>query len=108
MGVEGDGGAPLRRSEGGQRKQLGRARWRWRWGGEAAPAFCFKLPVEANTNKQCWTAKRGGEWERNGRRGEEAEKSQIQDGQKGQCVFTLVGPAVRKNRTVVQKDGLTT
>lgn len=60
MGVEGDGGALLRHTEGGQRKQLGRARWRW-GRKERHTSILFQLPGEANTNKRCWTAKGEGE-----------------------------------------------
>lgn len=60
MGVDGDGRAPLRHREGGQRKQLGRERWRW-GRKEKRTGILFQLPGETNTNKQCWTANGEGE-----------------------------------------------
>lgn len=91
--MEGDGGAPLRRREVGQRKQLGRARWRW-GRKERRTGILFKLPGEANTNKQHWTAN-GGEREGNKRKGEEVEKSRARSrtDRKATSLYSTVGPA---------------
>lgn len=107
MGVEGDGGAPLRHREGGQRKQLGRARWRW-GRKERRTSILFKLPGEANTNKQRWAANGRGERERKERKGEEVEKSRARSrtGRKTDVSLYYSRPSCPENRSIVH--GVTT
>lgn len=72
--------------EGGQRKQLGRARWRW-GRKERRTSILFKLPGEANTNKQRWTA--------NGKReGERKAGPDPGQAERAMSLHAAAGPAV--------------